>query len=218
MNKFIVVATLVGMVFFSAASAQANLLSNGSFEQGAFDPGSYTSINSFNNTSLTGWTINTGSIDYIGTYWTPAEGSRSLDLIGTGYAGTIYQTFDTAPGNAYTVTFAMAGNPSYGLQKMDVYVYDGDATTGSLLGTKISYIFDANGKSTTDMGWIYKTFNFASGVQSQSTLFFQSSTLNDWGGPALDDVVVVTPIPSTLLLLGSGLAGLVGIARRKIKK
>src|SRR5512141_1792883 len=102
---FMVMVTLVGAICLAAAGAQAAMFTNGGFETGTA-PGSSLMLTATDTTNLTPWVVSAGSIDYIGTYWTPTEGSRSLDLIGldlTGtrrLAGTIYQTFDTAPGKA----------------------------------------------------------------------------------------------------------------------
>lgn len=59
--------------------AEANLLTNGSFETGP-NPGSFTNF-AAGSTAITGWTVSTpGNIDYIGSLWVAANGSRSLDL------------------------------------------------------------------------------------------------------------------------------------------
>src|SRR3954467_13498628 len=87
---------------------------NGSFENpivgGSFD--TYAAGSG----SLTDWTITTGSIDHIGSYWQAASGNQSLDMNGTGspanaQTGTIEQTVHLGSGSIATVNFSLAGNP-----------------------------------------------------------------------------------------------------------
>src|SRR5207244_8975944 len=61
-------------------------------------------------TALTDGTIDSGSIDWIGSYWPAADGSRSIDLNGN-ETGAISQTLTTTIGNTYVVTFDLSGNP-----------------------------------------------------------------------------------------------------------
>ncbi len=78
--------------------------------------------------------------------------------------------------------------------------------------------FDITGHDFQNMGWVEKSFVFtATGVMT--TLAFASQTSNDNNspgfGPALDNVKVdpAIPEPASLLLPGSGLAGLGAPAR-----
>lgn len=54
----------------SAASAHAlNLITNGSFEVGTIPGGTFISLNAGDYTSIPGWVVGGGGIDYIGGYW-----------------------------------------------------------------------------------------------------------------------------------------------------
>jgi hypothetical protein len=69
------------------------------------------------------------------------------------------------------------------------------------------------------MGWVNKTVTF---VASGPTSLQFTSTSDSPYGPALDNVSVneVTsqvPEPGSLMLLGSGLASLAGLVRRKLQ-
>ena len=91
--------------FFPAGEARGSLVVNGGFELPAVG-GTYSTLTS----GLTGWTIESGSVDLIHTYWTPFEPTQSLDLDGTS-PGTISQSFATLPGHSYELFFAFSNNP-----------------------------------------------------------------------------------------------------------
>ena len=62
-------------------------------------------------TSLDGWTVEAGSVDWVGTYWPAQDGSMSIDMSGL-EPGTLSQTFATTIGSNYTVSFYLSGNPA----------------------------------------------------------------------------------------------------------
>ena len=103
---------VLGVLLVAGASpAAAAPFTNGSFELGSVNPGSGWITLGSGNPAITGWEIFDGTIDYIGTYWQAANGSRSLDLNGNDGPAGIRQTFDTIGGGTYQVSFALAGNP-----------------------------------------------------------------------------------------------------------
>jgi choice-of-anchor C domain-containing protein len=213
-NKFVLLSGLIvsGVLAKGAFSpVQAAAFQNGSFEQGISSLTDYAFLPAVDSTSITGWTVSAGNIDYIGTYWTAAAGSRNIDLNGIS-AGTIQQTFDTTPGKFYQVTFALAGNPvgnPFGVDPIKTLtVSAGSSSQG--------YTFDTTGYTTTNMGWTTKTFEF-NATGSTSTLAFISNTSPLGFGPALDNIIV-TPIPEGSTLLGLGAIaglGLMGGLKRK---
>ena len=88
-------------------AAHAAPFQNGSFETGP-TPGGYVTL-SAGDTQITGWTVTGDSVDYIGSYWPAADGSRSLDLSGNA-GGGVAQAFDTVAGRTYRVyTFTATG-------------------------------------------------------------------------------------------------------------
>ena len=105
------------LLIFGGSLSHASLIQNGSFEQhdSSLD-GDYNYKTVNNGTAVTGWTIGGAGIDYIQTYWQPGDGKYSIDLSGNN-AGLMTQSFNTSPGQSYTVTFLLAGNPDSSADK-----------------------------------------------------------------------------------------------------
>lgn len=185
----------------------ANLVQNGSFENGA-NPGLFQTLDAVS-TVITGWTVSQGSIDYIGALWQASNGSRSLDLSG-GNAGRIQQTFNTTVGGTYRVTFDLAGNPNASPIIKDMRVSAG--------GSSADFSFNTTGKSSSNMGWLSKSWDFTAN-STTTTLEFISLT-NSFAGPALDNVSVIalsppptpTSIPEPSSMLGLLSLGVLGIS------
>lgn len=204
---------------FLVTPAFADLVSNGSFENptvsntnnGLYDtltPGSYPDVNNL----LPGWSIDSGDLDLIGTYWNAAVGSQSIDLSGFG-AGQISQTLATQNGQQYRLTFYMSGNPDGGTANKQMTV-----TIGSSSQT-VSYdtsVFNPTTGTGGNMQWQLNTITFTA-TSTSTTLSFLSLDSSAYG-PVLDDVQVnEIPEPASLLLFGAGLGGL-GLWRRAQKK
>ena len=167
--------SLAGSAFaFSGAS-------NGSFEVGTFSANPFDTLVP-GDTRLTDWTIESGSIDWIGSYWTASVGSRSIDLTGFD-AGAISQTLTTTIGNTYIVTFDLSGNPA-GPPTIKTL------TVGATGAPTTGYTFDtaAAGNTLDDMKWVSQTYTFLE-TSASSVLTFTSTTDGFWG-PALDNVTV----------------------------
>jgi choice-of-anchor C domain-containing protein len=192
-KKYIVAAAAsVAAAGAFAAPALAASLSNGSFENGT-DPVSFMQVNSPDSTTITNWTVSSGNIDYIGTYWQASDGSRSLDLDGSS-SGSIQQTFTTVAGHTYYVTFDMAGNPDGGPNPKTMTVDTG--------GTPTTYSFDTTGATKTDMNWTPMTYFFTASGPS-TTLTFTSTTPGSFG-PALDNVSVTDVLTNKSQCMNGG--------------
>ena len=193
-------------IVLGACTVSATPFTNGSFETGTA-PGLFLTLPS-GSTAITNWVVGGNGVDYIGTFWQAADGTRSVDLNGVD-SGSISQTFDTIINMPYNVTFSLAGNPG------------GPPTVKSLTvsaaGVTTPFTFDTTGATTAAMNYSPRTFSFTANSTS-TTLTFASTTTGGFG-PAIDNVAVAAaaiPEPAALGLVLSGLlAGALGLARRK---
>ena len=207
MRRRLALTALVMTVLAPVVSAQ-NLLTNGSFESPQ-QSASTTFITIMNGATIGAWTVTTGSVDLIRTYWAPADGYQSIDLNGSS-AGTIAQTFATTAGATYQLRFNMAGNPDYTLTKA-MHVWWGAQDLGL-------FTFAQTGQSRSAMGW--QTITLSGLVASGSSMTLQFAAAN--GGPtgiALDNVIVaLVPEPAPLLLVSTGLFGVLVMRVRRRRR
>ena len=169
------------MAFVGSASAAFTGLTNGSFETGAYtDNGSGFQQLDAPNTDIAGWSVDAGSVDWIGTYWPAPDGAMSIDMSGAD-AGTLSQTFDTTIGNTYTVTFLVSGNPAGPPAVKTLELSATGGTTGL-------YTHDTTGTDLTTMVWTPQTYEFFA-TSATTTLTFTSTTAGAYG-PAIDAVAV----------------------------
>ena len=123
MGKEIFKALFLAMALASAitTAAKANLVSNGSFENGTFTPdGNQVDSLPVNSTTMTGWTVVNGSLAWINSPnpfgINAQDGSKFLDL--TDYRdaapfGGVLQTVSTCVGCGYQLTFYLGSDPRF---------------------------------------------------------------------------------------------------------
>ena len=213
LNHFILSAAAAVVLLFNSHGAHANLVFNGSFETGA-DPGTFTTLNAVDSTTIAGWTVTGGSVDYIGTYWQASQGFRSLDMDGISQGTVAQQTLATVAGQTYRISFDLAGNPDNGPTVKEIGVTIGDSGLQT-------FTFDTTGKSHGSMGWITESFLYT--ATGNSIITFQSLTAGPVGqenfaafGPAIDNVsVTAVPEASTWAMMILGFLGVGFLAQRR---
>jgi len=174
--------------------SSSNLVFNGSFEIG---PGPVDAhIDAPNSTAITGWTLESGSIDYAGPTWMAGEGARSLDMNGLS-GGTLSQTVTgLVVGAPYRLSFLLAGNPR-SVPPLPAL----KLLRASIGSASQDYSFDVTGRTPAAMGWREETLEFQA-TASTHTLTFVGLTAGS-GGAALDDVrllsVIIPPGPPEIL-------------------
>jgi choice-of-anchor C domain-containing protein len=216
LSRRLAVVGAVAVCLFAASPAHANLVTNGSFEGGV--PSTFVTLAAVDS-SIPGWTVTGGTIDWINTYWVPSDGSFSLDMEGLS-RGTIETSapLTTVIGQTYRLSFDMAGNPdgNHGFPDFVPIVKELDVTVGGVGAPP--FFFDTTGHSLGSMGWVTQTFYFTATSTSTSLSFAAGPDASDtpFFGAALDNVSVeAVPEPGTLMLLGAGLSALGLVKRRK---
>jgi len=187
--------------------ASANLVTNSGFESGAHTSTNTTTL-AVGSTAMDGWTVTDDLIAWIGPvnpYLLSAnEGSYFLDLtdFATGAPfGGVSQSITTDVGRSYVFSFDLGSSNNWGRPSAIEASAAGSSNifTSSTVGgpsdwDRFSMVFTANSVTTT--------------------IFLKGVTGSQYIG--LDNVSVsAAPIPAAVWLFGSGLLGLVGIARRK---
>jgi hypothetical protein len=192
--KTLLVVAMALLVCAPAAFAQ-NLLTNGGFETGDF----------------TGWTTggNFEDTDVVSgpfyVYSGAQEGNFYAVLGPVGSDGTLSQSFNTISGQSYTFSFWLA---AVGDDPSDFSAFWD--------GTQVYSATDPN------TGGVYQQFSFTETGTGHDTITF--SFRDDPAYIALDNVSVTqnggtgsVPEPSSFLLMGSGILGLAGVIRRKMR-
>lgn len=191
-----------------ALPTTAATIVNGSFEQATTAPFTLQTRLGTGSTALTGWTVATGNIDLVSTYWRASNGSRSVDLNGSGPGSISTTILGMIVGRMYNVFFDMAANPDTAPNAKVVRVSSGlDSATFSR---------PRNGSTRTAMNWATMLFTLTANTTSQ-LLTFRSMTTSG-AGAAIDNVriaLVPVPLPASAPLALAGLAALALLRRRK---
>lgn len=214
MKKLTALSLMVGLMLALPYAATANLVMDGSFEQGTVSGGYQT----YETGPMGDWTVANGSVDLIRTYWVPSVGSQSVDMAGLNANGTIQQTIrGLTSGQTYHLTFDMAGNPD------DNYQGNTLKTLKATFGATSTFTFDTTGKSLSNMGWLTKSAYFVANGTAMDLIFTDLSTPSGtaWGS-ALDNVSLVavpetsTVVAGALLLLPFGASTLRILRKRTV--
>jgi choice-of-anchor C domain-containing protein len=161
-----------------------SLVVNGDFEQGPDPAPAYFRLPA-GNISIPGWPVTSGTVDHVSSpYWQSISGLRNIDLSGYG-AGSIAQAINgLIVGQAYVMTFRLAGNPDCGnrVKKMSVLIDN----------TAHPFEFDTTGGSHANLMWTSASFGFVYEGANPNLQFVSHEA--SICGPIIDDVRLV-PTP-----------------------
>src|SRR5665647_1720727 len=146
MKKTLAFGIVLVLLLMCVGAVSANLVKNGGFE--ISDPmEGWGGLSVPTMGMLNDWTVGPGDMEVIGTYWDANGGHQSIDLSGW-VRGTISQDLDTTPGQLYTLSFALSGNPypdTNTIRRVAIY-WGNDA--------QIILEFDTSGNTIpNNMGW-----------------------------------------------------------------
>lgn len=191
-KNFLILSILIGVFLVQVPLANANVVFSDNFnsENGG--------VGVLNYTGFANWTVSGGAVDLIGNGFFdffPANGLY-VDLDGSQNNAGIMTSILVAPGK-YIFSFDLAGSQRGDTNTVNVSF--GDYAEAITLASSVPF--------TT----YTKTVNVTA---LSNTIVFDHAG-GDNIGLLLDNVSVSTvPLPSALVLLGSGLVGLMGLRRR----
>jgi hypothetical protein len=209
MKKFFIYPMLVASIALSVTSVQANLITNGSFEE---LPGGYDLPNGTWTTyaAIPGWTASNGSIEVRNNVEGVAQdGDNFIELDSYGNSNMYSQIVATEVGAEYTISYFFAPRPGVAATSNGIQLYFNDVL-----------IDEITGYSSSNNAWEQRTVT-VKGTGSD-VISFGAVGLSDTYGGSIDNVSMVgttsVPEPATLLLLGLGLIGIAGANRKFGKK
>jgi hypothetical protein len=230
--------TLVALSALSAASAQ-NLVQDPSFETTisdnnyGFNPATWFLGQSFGDGA---WEVINGSIDLVrvpGFGGPPGPGNNQFVELNGNNPGAIRQTVTVGVGGLYNFSFyyggyaatESGGNPASDYElRAEARIVD---NSGNLVHSAVvSWSIDAGGFNGS---WILTPYT-AQFLLSAGTYYVEFETLHFGGvdsngntipnyfGPRIDNVnLSLVPEPASMVALGAGLTGLLGLRRRRAR-
>lgn len=201
-----VATVFVGLAAFSS-TGHAAVIVDGNFSGAA---GSFQTVGTgatfgANNA----WTVVSGSVDWIGNYWTsPSPGGGSVDLDGNS-VGSISQTLFGLAAGTYKISFALSGNPDGPPPTKALEV----SVTGSAAQ---DYTYPVVGDKA-NMNYAINSYVFTWGGGNATLTFASLNAPSDNPyGPVIGDVSIsAVPEPATWAMMILGFLGLGFVAYRR---
>jgi hypothetical protein len=205
----------------AASAAGPNLVSNGSFEDGAYSPTYaaypwYVKVNPGSPSIMPSWNVLGLSVGWLDNGYATilaSAGSKFLDLTdtrapGNGYA-TVQQNISTVAGQQYTLTFDLGATATGGTGANTVV---GSASAIVTVAGNSSQ-FNTTSMPAASFSWETKTLTFTALAASTSILFAGAAGFDFIG---LDNVAVMAvPEPGSLALFFAGLAAIGSVVIRR---
>lgn len=179
------VAIALAMALLSVGTVLAAAFSDGSFEAAA--PG----------TAGSPWIVGGGGMNWVSGWQPSPDGSlHAIDLnkdSTSSPGGTIAQTFDTVPGQAYKVSFSLAGNPACEGSAIDINNDPDKTVRATAGGGSLTTTFNVAGRNILNLGWRDESFSFTASTSSTELKFESLETGRC--GPLVDNVRVEAKAP-----------------------
>ncbi len=215
--KLLPITLAISVLAMSAsASAQVNLLRNGSFEDNQISSSVPWQFYEEGSTAIPGWKVVGGQTQLTRTEFVAAShGKQWIDLTGYyGYNKGMQQGFATEVGKSYTVSFDIGSYHNFG-----------NATLALNVGGWKTNLF-TNMYNSGVIDWERKSYTFSADSAFTTLTFYgvANGSLSNDGVIGLDNVTVFSnsvpvfaPVPEaeTYAMMLAGLGGLGFLARRK---
>ncbi len=205
-------AVILSLAILGGYQANAQILTNGSFETNTagITPGNIGAVSS---ATLTGWTVTGDGNWYMSTgsgFGTAENGSFYLNVSNF----DVSQSFAVLGGNSYTVTFSEALRSDWNGITNSTVVSSISLSSGTASGTVTLNASNnvAIGSGVLPTNWQEFSFTFTPSENATATLNF--STGSDLGFAVIDNVSVV-PEPAAWVLLIFGMGSVLILRKRR---